>query len=255
MRHVLNSWVLGSLMVMLVGCASTSQPEQSSTLAEQAQGSGFMPEVYPLLSAGKDGDALRVYRNPQFDSVTQFARYKNILLAPVSVYPGPHSALASIAPAQGAAIAQRLYVQLHEQLEKDYRMVTAPGPDTLQVSVAITDAGASEPSYEALSYVPIPVGLLVKTVVMHNNETSTGKPPFAGQVSIEGKIADAQTGALVEAQIDVRVGARHPFIGLFESNTYDSWSDVDEAGRYWAERLRYRLCQRKGGSQCVEPIE
>ena len=33
----------------------------------------------------------------------------------------------------------------------------------------------------------------------------------------------------------------------------DSWNDVDEAYRYWAEKLRYRLCQERKGMECVEP--
>ena len=71
----------------------------------------------------------------------------------------------------------------------------------------------------------------------------------------QGKLSDAETGEVIAAVVDRRVGARKPIIGLFESATYDSWNDVDEAMRYWAERLRYRLCQRRGGSDCVAPKE
>ncbi|MNQ28858.1 hypothetical protein D3C85_421550 [compost metagenome] len=45
-----------------------------------------------------------------------------------------------------------------------------------------------------------------------------GKPPFTGQVTIEGKLADAQSGEVIAAEIDRRVGARRPIIGLFESS-------------------------------------
>ncbi|MGH2897537.1 MAG: hypothetical protein ACRDMZ_02605, partial [Solirubrobacteraceae bacterium] len=61
------------------------------------------------------------------------------------------------------------------------------------------------------------------------------------------------SGAVIGAAVDRRVGSRMPLIGLFMSDTYDSWSDVDEAMRYWAERLRYRLCMRRGGGGCVAP--
>ncbi|MNR46593.1 hypothetical protein D3C85_1655870 [compost metagenome] len=84
---------------------------------------------------------------------------------------------------------------------------------------------------------------------------TTGKPPFTGQVTIEGKIDDARTGEVIAAEIDRRVGSRRPIIGLFESSTYDSWSDVNAAGLYWAERLRYRLCERRGASDCVQASE
>jgi hypothetical protein len=46
---------------------------------------------------------------------------------------------------------------------------------------------------------------------------------------------------------------RKPIIGIFQPTTYDSWADVDEAIRYFAERVRRTLCVRRGGTTCVEP--
>ena len=37
------------------------------------------------------------------------------------------------------------------------------------------------------------------------------------------------------------------------SGVTNSWNDVEEAYRFWAEKLRYRLCQWRGGMSCVEP--
>jgi len=256
MKYIRQTLALSIAAITLVGCASTAQPGRSTTLAEEVKGSGFLKDIYPLMIAGQDGEALRIYRNPKFESAAVFAQYTKVLLQPVSIYAKPGSELQALAPAESAAIAQKFYTLLHDQLGKDYQIVAQPGPHTLQVSVAVVDAGASDSALEALSYVPIPLGLPgAKMAVMQGTSHTTGKPPFAGQVSIEGKLTDAQTGELIAAQIDVRVGARHPIIGLFEGNTYDSWSDVDEAGRYWAERLSYRLCLRKGGSDCVEASE
>jgi hypothetical protein len=33
----------------------------------------------------------------------------------------------------------------------------------------------------------------------------------------------------------------------------NSWNDVEQAYRFWAEKGRYRLCQWRGGKDCVEP--
>ena len=145
---------------------------------------------------------------------------------------------------------------MHEQLSKDYQVVDKPGPNTLQVSVAIIDAEEADTSLKAASYIPIPLGLPgAKAAAMQAASHTTGKPPFTGQVTIEGKMADSQTGEVIAAEIDRRVGSRRPIIGLFESNTYDSWSDVTEAERYWAELLRYRLCERRQASNCVKASE
>jgi hypothetical protein len=93
----------------------------------------------------------------------------------------------------------------------------------------------------------------VKAGLVLLKNASTGKPPFAGEITVEGKFNDAQTGEVIAAAVDRRVGARKPIIGIFQGATYDSWNDVDEAMRYWAERLRYRLCQRRDGANCVAP--
>lgn len=256
MTTVFKTLVLGSALVVLAGCASTSQPGRSTPLAENVKGAGFMPDVYPLMKAGDTGESLLVYRNPEFAAPAAFSRYKKIYLDPVKLYGGPASKLHDTPQAQNAAIAQGLYDQLHQQLGHDYQMVDQAGPDTLQLSVAIIDAQEADTSLKAASYVPIPLGLPgAKMATMQTLQHTAGKPPFAGQVTVEGKVTDASTGTLVAAMIDRRVGARKPIIGLFESSTYDAWSDVTEAERYWAEQVRYRFCLRRGDSNCTQASE
>lgn len=251
-----SSLFLCSALVILSGCASTAQPGRSTPLGSDVHGSGFMPDVYPLMKPGKDGESLLLYRNPKFAAPADFSRYRKIYLDPVKLYGGPDSKLHSTPKEQNTVIAQGLYDQLHEQLGKDYQMVDQAGPDTLQVSVAIVDAEEADTSAKAISYVPIPLGLPgAKLTAMQTMTHIQGKPPFAGQVTVEGKVTDSASGEVVAAMIDRRVGARKPIIGLFESGTYDSWSDVSEAERYWAEQVRYRFCERRGASDCKAASE
>lgn len=255
MKAVFNALTLGVAIATLVACSSTSQPGRHTDLANLT-GSGFMPDVYPQMQDGKDGEALRLYRNPKFASTASFVRYTKVLVDPIKLYADPQSRLHDTPPQESAAIVQGFFRQLTEQLGKDYQVVDIAGPDTLRLSVAIVDVEAADTSMKAASYIPIPLGLPgAKAAAMQAAIQTTGKPPFTGQVTIEGKIADAQTGEVIAAEIDRRVGSRRPVVGLFESNTYDSWSDVSEAGRYWSERVRYRLCIRRGVGDCVQATE
>lgn len=241
--------------IMLAGCSSTSQPGRSTTLGEEKE-SGFLGDLYPKMHDGKDGEALRLYVNPAFSNPAQFSHYTKILLDPVQLYAGPDSKLLATPQEENAAIAQSFQQVLKEQLAKDYQIVTQPGPDTLRISIAIVDAEAANTTLKAVSYIPVPLGLPgAKLAVMQGIDHTAGKPPFSGDISIEGKMNDAQNGDLIVAGIDRRAGARQPIIGLFESRTYDSWSDVKEAQRYWAERFRYRLCMRRAASNCVAAVE
>jgi len=48
--------------------------------------------------------------------------------------------------------------------------------------------------------------------------------------------------------VDRRGGTKSIDRGMFHS-----WGDVDQAYRFWAEKMRYRLCQWRGGTNCIEP--
>ena len=252
-------WLTTSLTVIvalawLTGCASTRQASSIAPLGKTVKDAGFLGDLYPLMREGKGDEALRLYRNPKFESPAAFAQYTKVLLDPVVIYAGPDSKLPETPQAERETIAKAFYAQIYDKLSKDYEMVTEPGPNTLRVQVAIVDAEESNPYIEAISYLPMPVGVPgVKAGLVLLKTTATGKPPFAGEVTVEGKFSDAQTGEVIAAAVDRRVGARKPIIGIFQGATYDSWNDVDEAMRYWAERLRYRLCQRRGGADCVVP--
>lgn len=129
-----------------------------------------------------------LYRNPKYAAAASFVPYTKVLLGPVKLHGDASSKLHDAPQEQINAIAQGFYQHLHEQLSKDYQIVDTPGPNTLQISVAVVDAQQADASLKAASYIPIPLG-------------------FSG------------------------------------------------AKRYWAELLRYRLCMRRGVSDCVKASE
>lgn len=255
MKPLMSSLALTVAIITLAGCSTTSQPSRNTSLGEEnLNGSGFLSDVYPLMKEGKDGEALRLYRNPKYASTASFAHFTKVLLDPVKLYAGSKSKLKDAPEDQAKAIAQGFYNQLYEQFGKDYQMVQTPGPDTLRISVAIVDAEASDTSLKAASYIPL--GLPgAKAAAMQAARQTTGQPLATGQVTVEGKMYDSQTGEIVAAAIDRRTGSRRPIIGLFESSTYDKWSDVIAAEKYWAEKMRYRLCMRRSATNCVDAIE
>ncbi len=129
------------------------------------------------------------------------------------------------------------------------RPICQLGPKTLRGQVAIVSVEQSMPALEALSFIPVPVGVPGgKFGLLKAKELGTGKPVFVGEAVVEAKFTDAHTGEVLFAAVDRRVGGRRPGTEVF-----DSWDDVHQAFRYWAEKVRYRLCQQRGGSQSVPP--
>jgi len=213
---------------LIQGCQPTYQ-------ARTVSSSGFLGTDYARLHEGKEGEALLVYRNPN----VHWADYKKIRLDPVTIWTGDQSAFNGFSAADRQKLADSFYSAVQQQLSKNYEMVTSTGPGVMHVQIALTDAKASSPVMDTISTV-MPVGLAVSEAT----SIVTGKPSFVGEAQAEAKITDAQTGALLAAAIDRRVGGKS--IG----GSTNSWDDVQKAFQYWAEQIRYRLCKERGDTAC-----
>lgn len=236
----LSRVVLLIVVAMLVGCASTKQ-------ARSMEKSGFLGDLYPLMQKGKEGEALLVYKSPRVALIPR-GTYKKMLLEPVTMW-GPPAAEHKTAPQRELqSVADMLYSLLYESLSKDYEMVSVPEPNTLRIQAAITRANQSYVVLRAVSTIPAPMNYVALASFL--KDLGTGKPLFVGEASIEGKILDAQTGEVFGASTDRRVGKRH-----LDAHSFDSWDDVHQTLAFWAEQLRYRLCQERGGSNCTPPKE
>lgn len=234
-------------VLALAGCAATKQP--TGPLSSDVQESGFLKDLYPLMKEGEKGQALRVYRNPKIDALAPNA-YDKILLDTVTIYYGSDSKLKDVPQDQLQHLATMFGGELGEKLLSDYPLVDRPGLKTLRIQTAITDAQATSTALKAVSFVPIPWGPPgLKVAVLKSKELATGKPVFAGEVTAEVKISDAESGEVLFAAVDRRVGGRL-------SGGWKSWTDAETAFRYWAEKIRYGLCtQLRRGTDCVAPKE
>ena len=79
-------------------------------------------------------------------------------------------------------------------------------------------------------------------------EIGTGKPLFVGDASIEVKVSDAQTGVILGAGADRRVGNKR-----LDADSFDSWDDVYKTLEIWSDMVRYRFCVSRGATNCVKP--
>lgn len=238
MRHVTTIVLIG-VLIGIGGCASTQE-------AKSVEKSGFLGD-YSLLKEGKrstfgqgaENEALLVYRNPAAD----WRKYKKIQLDPVTIWMSQKdSQLKDVSAEDRQRLATLLWSKLDEQLRKDYQMTSQPGPDVMRIQAAITEAGESSAVMDTITSVIPQTRLLTGAKGM-----ATGVSGFTGSASVEGKITDTETGTILAESVDRRGGTKSL------SGVTNSWNDVEEAYRFWAEKLRYRLCQVRGDSDCVEP--
>jgi hypothetical protein len=234
--------VLLVMMALLVGCKSTKQ-------ARSMEQTGFLGELAPLMQKGKEGEALLVYKSPRVALIPR-GTYKKILLEPVTIWGPPAAEQNPVRQKELQDVADMLYGLMYQSLSKDYEMVAMPGPNTLRLQAAITRADQSYVVLRAVSTIPAPMNVLALGSLL--KDLGTGKPLFVGEASIEGKISDAQTGEILGASADRRVGKRH-----LDSKSFDSWDDVHKTLAFWAEQLRYRLCKERERdiAHCTPPKE
>jgi len=227
------------LMLVVTGCAATQE-------AKSVGKSGFLGD-YSLLREGqrstiKEGvedQALWIYRNPTVD----WRKYRKVWLDPVTVWMSQtDSQLKDVSVEDRQRLATILWLKLDASLQKDYEMTSQAGPDVLRVQAAITEAGESNAILDTVTSV-IPQTRLLSGM----KSLATGVSAFTGSASIEIKVTDSAVGTILLEAVDRRGGTKSL------KGVTNSWNDVEEAYRFWAEKARYRLCQWRSGMNCVEP--
>jgi len=239
MRRITSLLLIG-LLIGSGGCAATQE-------AKSVEKSGFLGD-YSLLKEGErsavtggsaENTALLVYKNP----AAQWRKYKKIQLDPVTIWMSQKDSQLKDVPVEDRQrLAGLLWKHLDEQLRKDYEMTSQGGPDVLRIQAAITEAGESSAFMDTVTSV-IPQTRMLSGM----KSLATGVSAFTGSASVEFKVTDTENGTILAEGVDRRGGTKSL------SGVTNSWNDVEEAYRFWAEKARYRLCQWRGGMNCVEP--
>jgi len=233
MIEVLRSvTVLVCFVLILQGCAATQQ-------RRDVEETGFLGSDSSLLEEGDDGEALLRYINPNAD----WDSYTKVILDPVTVWKDKETEDVSKEDLQ--TLANFLHGHLYDALSQDYEIVQHEGPGVMRATFAITEAEASSPAMDTITSI-IPQTRVLTGI---KGYIVGGKPGFVGSASIEMKLVDAQTGTLLVAAVDRRGGTKDL------SGVTEEWNDVEKAYIFWVASLRYRLCDLRGGSNCVEPEE
>ena len=201
--------------------------------------SGFLTDYSHLTETDSKipGDAgprprLR-YINPEVD----WAGYRKVLVDPVTFFASKDVK----PPREVQVLLNYFWAELREELKRDYELVDSPQPETMRLTIALTRAGERNVTLDTISiYVPLSRALVELQGI------KKGKPAFVGYAKVEAKITDAETGILLAAAMDKRVGGK-----TFKD--FDSWSDVKAAMDYWAKLLVFRLCLLRGDSDCIPP--
>jgi hypothetical protein len=232
----LQAFFLSLMLPLVFSCALIGN---SSKVAKSVpETSVLVPES--LLSPSKEqGLAQLLYVAPD----VEWASYTKIILNPVTFWRGAESKSDGLSQKNALALTNFLYSAIYDTLSKQYEMVSMPGPGTIQVTVALTKVNESNVIPDVVSTI-VPQARLLSNVVSF----ATEKPIFVGEAAVESRLTDSQTGRILAAGVDQRVGNRK-----LTRNALSSWGDVENIMKFWAQRATYNLCELQKRSDCVKP--
>ena len=222
------------ISIALSGCSTTRKG--GMPLEE----SGFLTD-YSLLSdvngdiPGHPGPKPKYrYINPD----ANWPGYDNVLVDPVIFLSSN-----DIGPSEELQVVlDYFWAELREEMKKQgYTVVQTAQPSTLRITVALTRTGERKVTMDTVStWIPF------SRALSELNGLSAGRPAFVGYAKAEFKVVDAETGILLGAALDNRVGGK-------TVKGFDSWADVRAAIDYWSRLLAFDLCLLRGDTGCEEP--
>ena len=213
-----------AVVAVLGACAETKQVAMN----EPPPASAVLPEP-ALLQRGTSGEVSQVYLNPG----VRWASYTKVMLDPVTIWTGPGSEMAKASPKEQKALADAFYTELHNAVAQRCQMVTESSPGTMRWHIALVDATSANPFLNTLSTYEPHVHLVD---VAAGYALNHGVAFWVGEATAEGYARDATTGALLWEGADERAGTK-----AFGRDTFNSWDDVDNAFKAWAEQFARRL--------------
>ena len=221
------------LVALIAGCAQTAAP--APNIIQRAQGetpappppSGFLGNDYSLLSPPAEGSgqqAMLRYIAP----TVNWSSYNKIMIAPVTFWADDDS---KVSAADQQALCDYAYSVFVKDLGKNFVIVDQPGPGVMKLSVALTDATSAVPGLRSISVV-VPQARVLSAIKM----AATGTYAFVGSAQGAAKLNDSDSGQLLAAWSDKRVGGTS-----VKNVTVFQWGDAENAINYWASGLDQRL--------------
>lgn len=222
-------------LVALTGLTACSTTKQARSVTE----SGFLSD-YSQLKKGKGDQAKLVYLNPS----ANWTKYTKMYIEPVQLWKSDDkdSKLGKLSPADQQMLASFLYTELNNELQKSYTIVDKPGPDTIVLRSAVTEAHKSAPVRNLLTTI-VPFGIAANILKTAAFGTGIG----VGEVQVEAELLDGQTNQRLAAAVDRRAGTK-----ALRTKFDGTWGDVKLAFEYWAQKLETRLVELRAGKAASE---
>jgi hypothetical protein len=225
-----------TICVLVLGFAVQAQDSGKQQAPDSKELSGFLGDYSMLVPDAKNGDLLLYEKDPNI-----LKKYSKFIFDPVTIYLLPEAQDRGIDPDDLARLAKYFHDAVTDELAKSgrYEIVTTPGPDVLELKVAITNVEPTGGGKNAA----IKGAATAASIATGATGASLLVPRLSvGEVGIEGEMLDSASDERLIAFVTSKDGRRW-FAGF---NTYKKWGDIESAFRSWAKGFRERLDEAHG---------
>jgi hypothetical protein len=214
---------VAALALVLAIAPAFAQPTQPVN-------SGFLQD-YSKLQPAADREGVRSWANRSAD----YRRYSKIMFHPIVVVITPGPDYKGVQPDALKRMTDNFAASFKSALSPAYQIVNEPGPDVLQVRLAITGVQPVAPGLNPTDLLPI-------KAVFNIGRAAAGKSPQVAEMSAEMEVLD-DAGQPVAAAVATRKGDKTLSQG--ESIT---WKHLEAITAYWARSFRERLDELRTGA-------
>lgn len=204
------------LGLTLVACQTTRQ-------VRHVEESGFLGD-YSQLKKGTDDEALLVYIDPN----AHFGPYDSIMIDSVTFW---HDGKTKVSVEDQQMLTDLLYAAMQKDFEASgLKVVEVPGPTTLRLRAAITQAKGAHVIANVVTSV-VPQTRLLGTLIGLASDTAI----LVGEAAVEVEVTDSLTGKRLAAAVDERIGTKTI------RAAFGKWTQVEDAFDYWAKKMSDRV--------------
>ena len=214
-----SSAALAMALALSPALAQTQQPVNS----------GFLADYSKLQTAG-DREGVRSWSNRSAD----YRHYSKIMLHPTVVVLTPGPDYKGVQPDALKRMTDDFAAAFKSALSPAYQIVNEPGPDVLQLRLAITGVQPVAPAMNPTDLLPI-------KAVFNIGRAAAGKSPQVAEMSAEMEVLDA-AGKPVAAAVATRKGDK-----TLQQGESVTWKHLEAITAYWAKSFRERLDELRAG--------
>lgn len=202
------------ISILVTGCSTTRAPKASSI-----EYSAFLSN-YSQLETGRNNYPLYSYVKPGLS----LAGYNQIIIETPTLILSEDS-LKKIQQANLETVLGFAHAAGRDTLRPALAVTDTAGPGTLRIRWAITELTPAS-KMNVVSGL-IPQARTASLILSKGTDTHL----FVGKIAIEAEVQDSQTGEVLMAGVDTRVGSNAI------QNVGSTWGDVEDAFNYWAKRF------------------